>query len=79
MAKEDFLDCYSVTSALPPRHAAEIITQFPEWAGFLLGIRRLVTAPFGLLADGPDAEDKLGPFPVEFENEHEPREMRWPG
>ena len=71
IASKDFLDCYSVTSSLAPRRAAEIITEFPEWAGFLLGIRRIVTAPFGLLADGPEAEDKLGPFPVEFENDHE--------
>jgi len=30
-----------------------------------------VTAPFGLSNDGPDATDKIGPFPVEFESEQE--------
>ena len=71
VATQDFLDCYSVSSTLPPRRAAEIITQFPEWAGFLLSIRSVVTAPFGLMTYGPEAKDKLGPFPVEFENQHE--------
>ena len=37
----------------------------------LLQIRRLVTAPFGLSSDGPDAEDKVGVFPVESETECE--------
>lgn len=63
----DFLDCFSVQSNLPPRRAAEIITDFPGWARFLLQIRKLVTAPFGLSNDGPEASDKLGPFPVEIE------------
>ena len=47
----DFLDCYSVRSDLPPRQAAEIITDFPGWTQFLLLIRRLVTTPFGLSND----------------------------
>jgi len=63
----DFLDCYSVASDVDPRRAAEIITDFPGWAKFLLIIRGLITAPFGLSADGPEAEDKLGPFPVQSE------------
>lgn len=63
----DFLDCYSVASDMAPRRAAEIITDFPGWAKFLLIIRGLVTGPFGLSADGPEAEDKLGPFPVQSE------------
>ncbi len=63
----DFLDCYSVASDLAPRRAAEIITDFPGWAGFLLQIRRVVTPPFALSNDGPQATDKLGPFPVELE------------
>lgn len=67
----DFLDCYSVTSNLAPRHAAEIITAFPKWAGFLLVIRGLVTAPFGLSQDVPEAADKLGPFPVQSETQTE--------
>lgn len=71
VAKSDFLDCYSVTSALPPRRAAEIITDFPCWGRFLLHIRRIVTTPFGLSTDGPDAPDKIGVFPVEMESSDE--------
>jgi hypothetical protein len=67
----DFFDCYSVRSNLPPRRAAEIIAEFPKWAQFLLQIRRLVTTPFGLSNDGPEASDKLGAFPVELETESE--------
>ncbi|MEM8645704.1 MAG: DUF2867 domain-containing protein [Pseudomonadota bacterium] len=71
VAAGDFLDCYQVRSDLSPRQAAEVITSFPEWAHFLLTIRRVVTAPFGLSNDGPPADDKLGPFPVESETDHE--------
>jgi hypothetical protein len=67
----DFIDCYSVQSELSPRKAAEIITNFPGWARFLLKIRSIVTAPFGLSNDGPPAEDKVGVFPVETESDHE--------
>lgn len=67
----DFLDCYAVRSSLSPRPAAQIITSFPGWARGLLFVRRIVTTPFGLSNDGPDAPDKLGPFPVESENERE--------
>lgn len=67
----DFIDCYSVESDLSPRNAAEIITNFPGWARFLLKIRALVTAPFGLSNDGPPAPDKVGVFPVETESSHE--------
>ena len=63
----DFVDCYSVASDKGPRRAAEIITAFPRWARFLLRIRRAATEPFGLSNDGPEAADKLGPFPVEVE------------
>ncbi|MFK7965236.1 MAG: DUF2867 domain-containing protein [Burkholderiaceae bacterium] len=67
----DFIDCYGVPSAMPPRRAAEVITHFPSWARGLLVIRRLITAPFGLSNDGPQASDKLGPFPVESETNQE--------
>lgn len=67
----DFLDCYSVASELSPRRAAEIITNFPDWARALLIIRRVVTTPFGLSNDGPEADDKVGIFPVESADEHE--------
>lgn len=61
----DFLDCFAVPTGLEARSAAEIITKFPGWVGQLLAVRGLLTAPFGLSNDGPDAADKLGPFPVE--------------
>ncbi|CAN0604163.1 unnamed protein product, partial [Ectocarpus sp. 12 AP-2014] len=69
---KDFLDCYSVASDLSPREAADVITAFPGWARFLLLIRRIVTAPFGLSNDGPEAVDKVGIFPVESDT---PREL----
>ncbi len=71
IAAADFLDSYSVASRMPARRAAEVITTFPGWARGLLQIRRLVTAPFGLSNDGPDAPDKFGAFPVEIENDQE--------
>ncbi|NNF57642.1 MAG: DUF2867 domain-containing protein [Rhodothermaceae bacterium] len=71
LEKSDFIDCYSVKSCLPPRRAAEIITDFPDWARFLLRARRVVTMPFGLINDGPPALDKVGMFPVEIESGRE--------
>lgn len=56
----DFIDCFSVDSALNPRQAAEIITDFPRWARSLIGIRNGLTKPFGLSSNGPSAEDKVG-------------------
>lgn len=71
LAPGDFLDCYSVISRLSPRPAAEVITSFPGWAACLLTIRGMVVVPFGLSADGPEAENKVGIFPIESENDHE--------
>ncbi len=71
VAPGDFLDCYKVQCTVSPRRAAEVITNFPEWARFLLSIRRLITTPFGLSNDGPPADDKIGPFPVEWETDRE--------
>lgn len=71
VASTDFLDCYCVASDLPARRAAEVITDFPGWARFLLRIRRVVTSPFGLSNDGPAAPDKVGVFPVETETHRE--------
>jgi hypothetical protein len=67
----DFMDCYSVESDLSPRDAAEIITNFPAWARFLVKIRNVVTAPFGLSSDSPPAINKVGLFPVESESHYE--------
>ena len=69
--QSDFIDCYSVSADMSPRQAAEVITEFPGWARFLLVIRKLVTSPFGLSQDGPEAADKVGPFPVEQETTSE--------
>ncbi|MEM7653180.1 MAG: DUF2867 domain-containing protein [Pseudomonadota bacterium] len=71
IAPADFMDCFSVASSASARTAAETITAFPAWARFLLVIRKIVTVPFGLSQDGPEAEDKLGPFPVEKESADE--------
>ncbi len=56
---------------MPVREAANIITDFPDWARFLMLIRRIVTAPFGLDNDGPEADDRIGIFPVESETPQE--------
>ncbi len=71
IASADFIDCYRVQSNLRPRPAAEIITNFPAWVQVLLNFRGIVTAPFGLLKEGLDDVNKLGPFPVESENPYE--------
>ena len=71
ISSTDFVDCYSVDAETQTRRAAEIITSFPAWAQFLLHVRTIVTAPFGLLRDGPEAADKLGLFPIEQETENE--------
>ncbi|AEF55906.1 DUF2867 domain-containing protein [Marinomonas posidonica] len=65
MALTDFIDCYTVETHMSPRQAANIITDFPGWARFLVSIRNIVTTPFGLLKEGPEAEDRVGFFPVE--------------
>jgi len=64
----DFLDCYVVPSTMEPRKAADIITDFPSWAQFLLLIRRFVTVPFGLHNDAPDEREAVGIFPIESES-----------
>ena len=71
MIPSDFLDCYSVESTLSPRHAAEIITDFPKWAQRLVNLRNAIVTPFGLLKEGPPATDKVGFFPVESDTKNE--------
>lgn len=71
ISANDFVDCYSVVSDMSPRQAATVITSFPGWARFLLQIRAIVTAPFGLSQEGPDSTDKVGIFPVESDNQEE--------
>lgn len=71
MSDDDFVDCFAAPATISPRQAAEIIVEFPGWAQPLLKLRSLITSPFGLSQDGPEAADKLGPFPVDQETEHE--------
>lgn len=71
VASGDFLDCYETASALPAPAAANIIVDFPGWARGLVGLRNLVTAPFGLMKDGPQTADKIGLFPVEHSSDIE--------
>lgn len=67
----DFLDCYSVSSDMNVRRAADIITDFPGWARGLLHVRGVLTAPFGLDNKGPEVANKVGIFPVESETADE--------
>ncbi|MFA3918063.1 DUF2867 domain-containing protein [Ruegeria hyattellae] len=67
----DFLDCFSVASDLPPRQAADSITDFPGWAKALVRLRGVLVAPFGLEKTGPEAPNKVGLFPVEHEGKTE--------
>lgn len=67
----DFIDCFSVRSAARPREAALVIVDFPVWVGALMRLRRLVTAPFGLVNDTPEDIDRIGFFPVESETADE--------
>ena len=79
MAPGDFVDCFAAPAEITPRQAAEIIVDFPGWARALLALRRVATAPFGLSNDGPPADDKLGPFPVESETgDRDRRRVRRP-
>lgn len=71
IAPGDFVDCYSVESLLPPRDAAEIIAEFPGWVRALVTLRGFMVAPFGVMAKGPEAPDKIGEFPVEQETAEE--------
>ena len=67
----DFIDCYAIESNLPPRQAAEIITNFPVWGRLLVKIRNAMTAPFGLLKEGPPSADRVGFFPLELDTDQE--------
>lgn len=71
MAPGDFLDCYRVASTLPAPSAARIIVDFPGWAKGLVALRNLLTAPFGLMKDGPETAEKIGFFPVEYSADDE--------
>ena len=67
----DFLDCYETRSNMRAPDAAEIIVDFPDWAQWLVGVRNALTAPFGLLKDGPEGVEKIGAFPVEYSSDQE--------
>lgn len=68
---DDFIDCYAAEGSTTPRKAAEAVVEFPAWAKALVILRGIVTRPFGLSQSGPEAEDKLGLFPVEIETDDE--------
>lgn len=63
----DFLDCYSVTSALTPREAATRGLALPVWAATLLKLRNALVRPFGLKTGEPDKPI----FPTCLETEDE--------
>ncbi len=67
----DFLDCYGVASDLSPRAAAQVITDFPGWARFLVMLRNVMTAPFGLRQEGPEHTNRVGIFPIDSETDLE--------
>lgn len=67
----DFVDCYSIQSNLSVREAADIVANFPLWAKFLVKIRNLFTAPFGLISEVTETQNKIGMFPVESEDDNE--------
>lgn len=71
IGEHDFIDCYCVEAKASPRQAIEIITAFPRWTNGLVRLRSILTSPFGLSQDGPEADDKVGAFPVESENDTE--------
>ena len=67
----DFADCYCVPSERNVRHAAEQIVQFPPWVQVLMGLRKIVTAPFGLKNDVSEGVETIGFFPIELETDRE--------
>ncbi|NVK75435.1 MAG: DUF2867 domain-containing protein [Oceanospirillaceae bacterium] len=69
--QSDFVDCYAVESQLSPRQAANIITDFPDWARFLVKIRNTIVSKFGLSSDTSTGPDKTGFFPIESETDQE--------
>ena len=81
LSATDFIDCYTTTSSLSPREAADIITTFPGWAQNLVALRRIITSPFGLKnTNAPttsardnrsekadEVQENIGGFPIETE------------
>ena len=63
----DFLDCYSVSSPLSPREAADKGLALPGWAAALLRFRNALVRPFGLKTGTADAPI----FPTCLETEDE--------
>lgn len=69
--QSDFVDCYAVESNLSPSQAANVITDFPDWARFLVKIRNNIASKFGLSSDTSEGPDKTGFFPIESETDQE--------
>jgi Protein of unknown function (DUF2867) len=67
----DFIDCYSVESALPLREAALRGFAMPGWARGLLGLRNRLVRPFGLKTGASPGIDAIGIFPVAKASEDE--------
>lgn len=70
----DFIDCFRVTSDVPLREAADIITDFPGWAKALVALRNVIVLPFGLTGALPSdfaGQEKIGMFPLESATEQE--------
>lgn len=60
----DFLDCYSIESALPPKEAAMRGLSLPGWARALLHLRNAIVAPFGLKTEADPGIEAVGLFPI---------------
>jgi hypothetical protein len=60
----DFLDCYSVESALPLREAVAKGLVMPRWVGALLALRNRLVRPFGLKTGAAPGTRAMGIFPV---------------
>jgi hypothetical protein len=60
----DFMDCYSVSSPLSPREAAERGLTLPGWARGLLALRNALVRPFGLKTEADAGTRALGLFPI---------------
>ncbi|WP_395541989.1 DUF2867 domain-containing protein [Neotabrizicola sp. sgz301269] len=67
----DFLDCYSVESALTPQDAATRGLSMPAWARGLLCLRNALVRPLGLTTEAPAGVRAMGMFPVQIDSRDE--------
>lgn len=59
----DFVDCYASRTDLDAASVARRLVDFPAWVGWLMALRNLLVAPFGLKTVH-QAGDRIGIFPV---------------